>query len=267
MDKQNFDNGWVKLYHPTGALVTVPLSLEGVLTNAAAGFLFESVNNLISCGFSVNAPGVEAGEFVDEIGWVVRKNQKNERGVTPRIEAYLSNPDLRKKFIHFYLNTEEEIFAFEAACGLKLSSLPVYVGKDSVERGADADTDKFVARLPKPVKFVWRENPSYDPNEQDISKKKPRRLFVRWMVAATAPVTGGTSDLEAASATVCHVGNDASVRGKTLGQLIEAGRQDVINFLADDFAANDDAGKKLKNAAILLKRHAEQKQNLSTLGF
>src|SRR5690242_5896245 len=38
----------------------------------------------------------------------------------------------------------------------------------------------LVYAAPKPFGVVWKDNPKYDPNEQDTAKKKPKRLFVRW---------------------------------------------------------------------------------------
>lgn len=272
-DTNTTATGWVKLYHPSAAQVTIPLGLTAAITESAAQTLMLSINNLLEAGFSVNVPGVEAGEFVEEIGWVLRKIQKNERGdTTPRIEAYPANPALRKKHIHIYLNTEEDVAAFEAACGIKLADMPVYVGKDSVERGADPETDRYIIALPRPARLVWKENPAYDPAETDPEKKKPRRLFVRWMATAAGPgktadkpgtdepatpkstakpLVPASDDIKAAKETVCHMGKP-DVKGRTLGELLQNGRRDVIAFLANTFEPGDDVGKKVKNATSVL---------------
>ncbi len=175
------------LYHPSGAKVSIPLSLTSPMTTDNALCVLQSVSSLLAVGFSVDVPGLEAGEQVEDIGWVLRKKQKNERGESIRVELYPANAGLVKKHLHYYLDTPEQVAEFESATGLAVRSIPVYAGKDSVERGADEDTDKFIVKLPRPAKVVWRDNPAYDPDETDLTKKKPRRLFVRWDAVTPPP--------------------------------------------------------------------------------
>lgn len=177
------------LYHPSGAKVSIPLALDIPLTTDHATNLLQSVASLLAVGFSVDVPGLEAGEQVEEIGWVLRKKQKNDRGESVRVELYPANSGLVKKHLHYYLDTPDQLADFEAATGLRIRDIPVYAGKDSVERGADEDTDKFIVKLPHPAKVVWKENPAYDPDETDATKKKAKRLFVRWQAPARPAMT------------------------------------------------------------------------------
>jgi hypothetical protein len=254
--ENNSTTGWVKLYHPSRAQITIPLVMGEVLTEATAQAIMASLNNLLMTGFTVDMPGVEEGENAEEIGWVLRKTQKNDRGSAPRIEAYPVNPGLVKKLLHFYLNTEEDVAAFEQACGIELAGLPVYVGKDSVERGADPDTDQYIVRLPRPVRLVWKDNPAYDPNETDPTKKKPKRLFVRWFMP---PLVAGPNQSSAhgevvmtltqAREVICPVGG---VKGTKLGVIFDQGNVTPLSYLAEKYEAVDQEGKKVKQAAALL---------------
>ena len=67
MTDETTTNGWVKLYHPAGAQVTFPVSLMNAITTEQALNAFNSVNTLLGAGFSVNMPGLNDGELVDEV--------------------------------------------------------------------------------------------------------------------------------------------------------------------------------------------------------
>jgi len=179
-DDKIINNGWVKLYHQAGAQVTLPVTLMAQITTEQALNAYNSITAYLAAGFSVDMPGMEPGENVEEIGWVLRKKQKNDRGDSTRMELYPAAPALVKKCLIMYLDTPEQFQNFETACGVRVSALPVYVGKDSPDRGADETTDHYIVKLPAPAKVVWKDNPNYDPAETDITKKKPKRLFVRW---------------------------------------------------------------------------------------
>lgn len=178
--------GWVKLYHPCGALVTLPV--VGQWREKEKGYdysaAFSAVSDAIGCGFSVNAPGLEDGEVCKEVGFVVRREKENaDRSLTPIIDLYSTNPAESFKFLSKYLNRDSDIDDFEKASGLKLTDLKVFPGA-SPERGKNRQAEPFIVKV-KPFPVVIQPNPNYD--EEEAAKatatspyKVPRREFVRW---------------------------------------------------------------------------------------
>jgi len=175
--------GWAKVYHPSGLQVTIPLPLEAPLTPASAKAMLDSVSTLLTTGFLVNAPGLEDGEKFEMISAVVRRAKANDDdSETPVIDLYPDRANFR--ILGIYLNTEQDIQAFEKATGVQLSDLPLYEGDNAIERGKGAKTDKYVIALKHPGKLVFKANPKW---EGDEDKKHPKRLFVRWMPQAQPP--------------------------------------------------------------------------------
>jgi hypothetical protein len=245
------ESGWVKLFHPSSALVTIPLRLEKPILVTEAQALMESVTNLLQAGFSVEAPGLEEGEHVEEIGFVVRRSKANSDGSeTPVVDLYPSRGNFRQ--LGKYLNNEADIQAFETACGVALNILPLYEGDNSVERGKNPKLDKYVVALQAPVKVVWKLNPRY---EGDQDKRNPKRLFVRW--DAYQAVLAEAMTLDKARVCICPMGTKThpEYKGQTLKQISQAedGRK-VLEYLAgDQFQPNGDMdGHKVKTAAKVL---------------
>ncbi len=199
MDEQLNTNGWTKLYHPCGAQVTLPVPVS----DPAAGLT--AVSAYLSAGWLVNAPGLEDGERVDDIGFVVKRVKANDDGSeTPVIDLYPPRANFR--ILGVYLNTPDDVKAFESTCGVKLASLPLYEGDNAIERGKGPKTDKYVVSLPRPVKAVFKANPKW---EGDEDKKHPKRLFVRW--GNSAPAGNGQPAAEQKAANGNGNGaNDAS---------------------------------------------------------
>ena len=169
-------NGWVKLYHPKGPLVTIPVNTAMETLDYDA--MLANVTAMLDAGWLVQAPGLEEGEHKDEVGYVV-KSYVGEDG-TPAIDVYPAHEAAHYSLMRVYLNTPEQQQAFEYAAKVKLDSLPEYVGVGRLERGKSPQTDKLFHKLAKPIGIVWKDNPKYNPDETDATKKKPKRLFVRW---------------------------------------------------------------------------------------
>jgi len=146
--------GWTKLFHPAGAQVSLPVPLEP-LSGEQARAMFNSVAALIDAGFLVSAPGLEDGELAEEVNAVSLRNARDE---TPMIDFYSSNMKLLKKFMHAYLNNEQEVADFEAATGLRLADLTVYDGTLAIARD-DNKAGKYITALPRPIKLVWKLSP------------------------------------------------------------------------------------------------------------
>ena len=129
MTDEPINNGWTKLYHPTGALVTIPISLVDQILPSHAENISRSIETLIAAGFSPNMPGLEAGELMEEINAVARREGAD---MTPIIDFYSSNKFLEKKFMHAYMNTPEDIEAFQQATGILLDTLTTYDGQIAI---------------------------------------------------------------------------------------------------------------------------------------
>ena len=276
MDNQN-SCGWVKLYHPGGVQVTLPVLTGEPVTPEMAGLMLTSVGAYLAAGFAANLPGVEEGEKLEDIRHVVRRVKVNSDGSeTPVIDLYPERANFR--VLVLYLNAETDVQAFESACGVRLADLSLYDGDNSIERGKGPKTDKYVTTLPKNTKVVFKANPKW---EGDEDKKNTKRLFLRWhgvsvngngnsnglgkadaavtqptqpaaTAAPAAPANGNgktkplAKDVAAARAMIMTLGSEA-VKGKPLGEL---GR-DVWSYLATTTFTSHDA-LALQNAAKLL---------------
>ena len=165
--------GWTKLFHPRGPQVTLPVPCNDY--RAA----FEAVSLALDAGWLVQAPGLEEGEEKETVGWVLRGGFEKDGKLTPFVLLYSANEALTWSFLKVYLNSPEDVAAFEYAAKLKLAQLPDYEGNDKPQRGASAKTDKYIVGVPRPFQVVFKKNPKHDDTEQ--GKMKPARLFVRWV--------------------------------------------------------------------------------------
>jgi predicted nucleic acid-binding Zn finger protein len=143
---------WIRLYHPSGAQVSLPVPLFSRLTAQQATDMFGSVGEYLNVGFLANAPDPEDIEQIEEINAVARREAKDE---TPIIDFYSSNMKLHKKVIHVYMNTEQDVAGFEDATGLKLAALPLYDGALAIARD-DNKARKYIVNLPRPIRLVWK---------------------------------------------------------------------------------------------------------------
>lgn len=203
--EQRPENGWIKLFHRSGALVTIPVT-EKPLDYAA---MAANVDAMIAAGFAVQAAGLEAGEEKEMVGHVIRGQHDSGRDITDFVLLYSTDDGKKFSFLKCFLNTDEDVAAFEAASGMKLNAIPVYVGQDKPERGKNRVVDQqFMRSPPKPFGVVFGDNPKWKQSEADAAaaeKKmytKPKRVFIRWADLPTAaPKDGGEciSEKEAAN--------------------------------------------------------------------
>ena len=251
--------GWVKLFHPSSAQVTIPLFLDKPILVAEAQALMASITSLLQAGFSVEMPGLEEGEHEEEIGFVVRRTKVNtDETETPVVDLYPVNANFRR--VAKYLNEEADAREFETACSLSLQALPLYEGDNTIERGKNPKMEKYVVALKRPVKIVWKFNPRY---EGENDKKNPKRLFVRWVNGAQAPdgniVLSPVEKpaLEEAKAVLCPLGSKShpEFKGMTLEVVAqtEDGRKVLAYLAGDQYQPNGDQnGQKVKAAAKAL---------------
>lgn len=184
MSDESDPQGYVKLYHPSGALVTLPV--VGRWKESAKGFdymaAFSAVSDMIGVGFTVNAPGLEAGEQRNEVGFVVRCEKENQdRSITPILHFYSVNPAEGYKFLSIYLNTDAQVSAFERASGLKLTDLKTFPGA-APERGKSKQSDAYI-RAVKPFPVVIGPNPVYDPElAKKATTESPYKVLKRVLI-------------------------------------------------------------------------------------
>ena len=96
MDNQQSQGGWVKLYHPGGVQVTLPVLTSEPVTPEMAGLMLNSVGAYLAAGFAANLPGVEEGEKLEDIRHVVRRVKVNSDGSeTPVIDLYPERANFR----------------------------------------------------------------------------------------------------------------------------------------------------------------------------
>jgi hypothetical protein len=191
----NLNNGWVKLFTATGAQVTLAVPMDGsVLPFESAAAALKSVENLLAAGWLVEAPGLEEGEQKQEVVSVLRREGKDG---TPIVAFYLAHPKTVKKFLHSYLNTEDDVRAFEAATGLRLESLPCWPGERDIDKDA-REAGKYIVPLPRPINLVWEINPKWQNWSAEGGKatgaiEPHKRILVRYdlgQVPAPKPATG-----------------------------------------------------------------------------
>jgi len=243
--------GWVKLFHPSSAQVTIPLFLDKPILVAEAQALMASITSLLQAGFSVDIPGLEDGEHEEEMGFVVRRAKVNtDETETPVVDLYPVNANFRR--VAKYLNEATDVREFEVACGLSLASLPLYEGDNTIERGKNPKMEKYVVALKRPVKVVWKLNPRY---EGENDKKNPKRLFVRWsgLPGNGSQPTAEALSLEQAGSIICPLGSKShpEYKGMALGQVARAedGRK-VLEYLAgDQYHPNGDSNAHAAKAA------------------
>lgn len=172
-------SGSFDAYHKSGLRVKLPI-LPGYDYAAA----FAAVTSAIDAGWLAQAPGLDAGEEKESVGWVLLGNKEKDGETTPYVVLYAANEQLTWSFLTKYLNTKDDITDFEYASGLVLEKLPDYVGNDKPQRGASGKTDRFIIKAPKPFGVVFKHNPKHreaPPGEDNRSNiEKTKRLFVRW---------------------------------------------------------------------------------------
>ena len=177
----------VRLFHPAGPQVSIPMNLDVPITADQARDLLHSVDALLMAGWMNNAPGLEEGELMEEVSSVARRIGADDTNI---IDFYSSNTRLAKKFMHVYLNSQEDVAAFVNAAGIKLDDIPVYDGKTAIER-TDRNAPKYINNLPAPIKLVFKINPRWEKWKQEGGEglEPHKRLLVRYEGAKAAPVT------------------------------------------------------------------------------
>jgi len=236
MSEVTQSTGWCKLYHPSGALVTIPVNCVPIDYKQ----MIANVTSMIDAGFLVNAPGLDEGEQKETIGFVVRREKEGENGQqTPIVDLYPAGGDAKWSMLSVYLNHRSDVEAFEYASNMKLESIPLYIGANKIERGKSKQTDNLVKQAPKPFGVVFKLNPKHDPNTED-GRMKPKRLFVRWELQKPS----GEAKTEAKQQEQQPPQTDAQVREWVMGEAKAIGLKPetvVVEQAIDDWKDYSDA--------------------------
>ena len=186
--------GFLKLWHPRGPLVSLGLPIT------SPGDLLAAVTAWLDAGWLNAAPGLEEGEEKQTVAYVVHGTHEHDGEETPTILLYSADEAMKWSFLKLFLNRESDVASFEAASGMKIAAIPVYVGQDKPERGKNKAVDRFIHRVPKPFGVVYKNNPKWNQEAADAAKaqnviyKTARRVFVRWAdVTPPAPVDADKS--------------------------------------------------------------------------
>jgi len=183
-DDQNI-RAYFKMYHPSGLLV----SLDARAPAGDYASLMVQVTKAIEAGWLVQPQGVEEGERVERIRWIVFARKSDG---TPCLDLYVDHDRMHHSIVRCYLDNDQQIADFERATGCKLASLTEYIGTGRIERGKDPRMNQFIREI-RLTDVVVRPNPDYKPDEDDPKKRGSKLKFVRWVniaPAATTPAPG-----------------------------------------------------------------------------
>lgn len=196
-------SGWVKLYHPRGPLVTLPVPIDPEAALSHVGLALDA-------GWLVTAPGMEPGEEKDVIGWICRRAKTNNDGSESHVlDLFIDNEQLKHRKMSVYLDSEDDVADMLYATGLRsIDQLPLFPATAPAERGKSSQTDKFIVRLPSPTGFVFAPNPKYNADAAAAAKARgevygtPKYKFVRWerVRPAAKPEPGAAAPAPAAPA-------------------------------------------------------------------
>lgn len=200
------------LYTPDGVRITF------VNEFASYAEVIAETRAALAAGFTVREAGIEAGEHTESISAVMRrewigKDDKQKRVV----DLYGENPALKFKMFTVYMDTAEDVAAFEAATGLRYDSLSIYTNKTAAERD-DRNTAQLIRTLATAVKVVYR---MVERDEKEVKE------FVRWHSAAPAPQPTATPapvqlGSGAANGASRRIGDDGGGKPKVAGTVFYA---------------------------------------------
>lgn len=165
------------VYDPNGIRVTFALPLNEIA--AVNGVIADVLAN----GFTATVAGAAPGENVEEVGFVSRREKADG---TPVIDLFSPNDLLAHRVFAHYLDTLEQIADFETATGLKLSEIPVWIAEQPIKKTSPT-WKQYGVQTRKVARIALKDNPRHDPNETDVTKKKPKHLFSQWLPSTPPP--------------------------------------------------------------------------------
>jgi hypothetical protein len=177
-------SSWSRLWHPRGVQVTLPLSPDPANGFAAA---LNQVSAALDAGWLAQAPGLEEGEQKDMVSGIARGIHEKEGRCTPYVLLYSASAHLIHPILKCYLDTKDQIEAFEYAAKFKLDKIPLYDGTDKPARDNSQRAKRNIVTLQRHFGVVFKPNPKYDEAARaavvargDIYKVA-KDVFVRWI--------------------------------------------------------------------------------------
>lgn len=204
---QQYPTMWTTGYLPNGAKVsfTFPIRNEFEAYKQAV----EITNKLLADGFMLTEPGLEEGEKKEQVGYFVRRNKDNNDGTTtPIIDCYPANDKTIFKFISVYLNTQEDVDAFEKASGWTLKNCTSWDTDTAPQR--DNKRAPFLKPV-SPFSAVYKANPYYEEGN-----KKPKHLFVRWEGSRPAVSPQPTANVAASEPPKAEPARNSELRNESI---------------------------------------------------
>lgn len=212
--------GWVKLYTPDGALVTIPVTEKSLNYRS----MLDNVGAMLAAGFRLTLPGLEVGEDREDVGYVCKGVTKDSTTV---LYLYSTNESRKFSILSVYIDNDVQVADFEHASGMRLKDLPEYIAGTKPTRGANAKVDAFIVKAKKPFGVIMENNPDYnEATRQEVVArgevyKKPRHIFSRWadQRPEAAPQTGANPAGGSAAGSASTSGTAAAP--KTMKELVD----------------------------------------------
>jgi hypothetical protein len=149
---------WLKVYTPGGFQASVTLTFTDAIPTAA-----DVERRLIAAGYSATLPGLKAGDELEKIESVIRR--QSGKG-TPIIDFYpywgYEGKFGVNKHAHLYLDNPDQIAEFEARTGLKLADLPLYEGETPRNRVYGQPRHRCEIPVNRPLEMIKRPNGQHD---------------------------------------------------------------------------------------------------------
>ena len=171
--------GSMRLFHPSGIAVELPVPVD-MATKVDFRAALMAVNDALAAGWLAVPAGLESGEDRGMVGFVVRSVHEGKGGIlVPVVDLYSTAANESWQFLRVYLDDPQRVAAFEYASGLTLAKMQEH-DKGHLERGKSVSA-KYFNTPARPFGVIFTYNPKFDPNETDVAKKKPKRIFARWV--------------------------------------------------------------------------------------
>lgn len=178
---------WIQLYTPGGAKLGVTIGFaDGKFTETLPPVaLIDAM--IAEGGYLLDAPGVEPGEDVESILYVCRKDHTDTKtgAIVPHIALYSENDNLQMRWLGIYLDTPDDVAAFELATGLQVDKLPIWNSDMHPKQRNDPKYRSVIVKLPKSIR-VARE--TYQ-NKDGENRHKLKRYVDS--IGTPQPVTSG----------------------------------------------------------------------------
>lgn len=186
MDPVKPVTGWVRVFHPCGIAVELPVQtcVEGKIDYRVS---YQAIAGVLAAGFTRDPPGCGKGQQREKISHVIRMEKTNpDRSLTPMLGLYSAEANKKYRELIVYLDSEQQVAAFEQVAGASLDALPNYPGEIAPERDGGPKTAKFIVATPNQFYVVTDPHPKYDEAEaaacaeRQDAYKIPKRKFARW---------------------------------------------------------------------------------------